>query len=127
MASLNWPLLIDSLVSPSGAFKRDQFLGAGLVLAYLRAGFVLNCHKHFEVGLVLRLAGGQSYIFRQSFVGQSYYKWLDFKIEAPKRDANIQFSGSLVLAKAILNGWISKSRPLKEMPLYKSPTKKADV
>ena len=65
-------------------------LRAGLVLAYLRAGFVLNCHKHFEVGLVLRLAGGQSYIFRQSFVGQSYYKWLDFKIEAPKRDANIR-------------------------------------
>ena len=85
----------------------------------------------------MRLAGGQSYIFRQSFVGQSYYKWLDFKIEAPKRyatiqeapkrDATIQFSGSLVLAKAILNDWISKLRPLKEMPLYKRPTKKADV
>ena len=95
----------------------------------------------------MRLAGGQSYIFRQSFVGQSYYKWLDFKIEAPKRyatiqeapkrDATIRFSGSLVLAKAILNGWISKSRPLKEMPIYERPlkemplyerqTKKADV
>ena len=95
----------------------------------------------------MRLAGGQSYIFRQSFVGQRYSKWLDFKIEAPKRDATvqeapkrdatiqeapkrdatIQFSGSLVLAKAILNDWISKLRPLKEMPLYKRPTKKADV
>ena len=52
---------------------------------------------------------------------------LDFKIKAPKRDATIQFSGSLVLAKAILNDWISKLRPLKEMPLYKRPTKKADV
>ena len=50
----------------------------------------MNCPKHIKVGLVLRLAGGQSYIFRQSFVGQSYSKWLDFKIEAPKRDATIR-------------------------------------
>ena len=28
-----------------------------------------------------------------------------------------------MLAKAIINGWISKSRPLKEMPLYKRPLK----
>ena len=96
LASLNWPLLIDSLVSPSGAFKRGQnsrgwtCFRAELVSAYLRAGLVLNCPKHFKIGLVLRLAGGQSYIFRQSFVGQSYYKWLDFKIEAPKGDATIQ-------------------------------------
>ena len=28
-----------------------------------------------------------------------------------------------MLAKAIINGWISKSRPLKEMPIYKRPLK----
>ena len=44
-------------------------------------------------------------------------------LEAGWRPELYVFSGSLLLAKGILNGWISKLRPLKEMPLYKRPLK----
>jgi hypothetical protein len=66
--------------------KRGSINRGHLREANLRAGLVL---AYFRAGLVLRLAGGKNYIFRQSFVGQSYSEWLDFKIEAPKRDATI--------------------------------------
>ena len=96
-------------------------LRAGLVLAYLRTGVVSG------PDLSWRWLDARAIFSGILLLAEAILNGLDFKIKAPKRDATIQFSGSLVLAKAILNDWISKLRPLKEMPLYKRPTKKADV